>query len=267
MKLFLSVALALISTSFAAEDPSAVADREARREALVRKGGRRAQDSSDGGNDDPCFSGDTLVDVLGHSTPVAMRNVKLGDQLMTSNGEYSLVYSFHHVNAEQEADFIRLEHADGTLEITAKHFIHKADASVVRADQVRVGDVLKGMHNKPMEILSIDTTTKTGVYAPVTVTGDLVVDGLVASAYASLLSDVSPLLQDYAFHIMYAPHRVYCSHFAKCEVESYDSKGYNWMVANMGFPFARMYENSGMAASVALVSGLYMMEMTTSREL
>lgn len=118
---------------------------------------------------------------------------------------------------EQWAEFVRLHVEDGkTLKLTAKHLIYTipcldridithnntdhipisiashTDKKLVFAEKVEIGDCLQ-VHDVeeasstarlvPKRVTSIGQVQQRGIYAPMTATGDLIVEGILASAY------------------------------------------------------------------------------------
>lgn len=90
-------------------------------------------------------------------------------------------------------------------EETAKYFLDQAE--ITFAKYVQLGDWLLGKspHHKGdytvEKVISIELREETGVYAPLTSTGNLVVDGVLTSCYA--------LIQDQTLaHVAFAPVRL-----------------------------------------------------------
>jgi hypothetical protein len=89
---------------------------------------------------------------------------------------------------------------------------------------VKVGDVLDTVDGKEARVIVIQKVVRTGLYAPFTPSGTLVVNGLKASSFVSFQdSDVlkignyrtpfsfQRLAQTFEF-----PHRMVCYHFGTC---------------------------------------------------
>lgn len=163
-----------------------------------------------------CFSAFNNVEVQGKGF-VSMDSVKVGDHVRASNNDFSRVFSLAHLDHDLETDFLQI-YAEGLskpLEITAKHMVFSSDKAV-RADEVSVGDMLDS--NKVTEIKSVK---RTGVYAPVTESGEIVVNGVRASSYASFMEKI-PFNQHKLIHFFFGPHRLMCSYdFGLCENEEH----------------------------------------------
>jgi hypothetical protein len=167
------------------------------------------------------------VDVLNKGlVPVSM--VKIGDYVRGGNGKFTRVYSLGHIDHAIEGNFLQI-YAEGTmspLEITSSHMLFVSGKSAL-ASQVVVGDML-GEHR----VKQISTVKRRGVYAPVTYSGDILVNGVLASCYVSLLDGVSARLQNPASHAVMSLHRMVCQFdVGVCESETYTNGVSDWLVA------------------------------------
>lgn len=168
-----------------------------------------------------CFTGNTSVQLASGLT-VPMSRLRIGDRVLSLNAdgnlEYSEVLLFLHRNPELRSRFLRLTTASGVaITITPSHLIlrwHKPNTTVlheatpVYAQDVRVDDqLLVSGHAGPGGRLRVDRVSKieevfeTGVYAPLTLSGTIVVNEIVASCYAVIFS------QRLA-HLSFAPLRL-----------------------------------------------------------
>jgi len=149
----------------------------------------------------PCFSGQDTVQVkVGAATERRRRMDKLhiGDSGLTSQG-YSKVYSFGHKDTSTSENYLQMHSQSTTatkidslpLEISADHLIYIAEEgentiALVPARKVKIGDLLIGADGKPSKIVvSIEIVTRRGLYSPLTATGDIVVNDILASNYVS----------------------------------------------------------------------------------
>jgi Hint module len=192
-----------------------------------------------------CFSEVSTVLVQGKG-PLAMKDLRVGDKILTANNEYLPVYAFGHYLPSKEAEFLQVSTGHGmVLEMTGDHLVFLADemGSAVRADSLQVGDVLRGHTDIIMHtITKIGTVQRTGLYAPLTESGTLVVDRIVVSNYVSLQTSQDTVqLQngwntgipqhDYV-HMGLAPLRLLCLGVSGrfCATDSY-IEGMPWYVA------------------------------------
>jgi hypothetical protein len=181
-----------------------------------------------GGDDNPdlplCFSKVATVQVQGVAAPVSMEELKVGDSVLTGTGRYEPVYAFGHKNTAQVAEFLQMEMSESKqkLELTAAHMVFvQGQKHPIRADSIQVGDVLRSTTAEGGKVTKIGTVTRTGLYAPLTPSGSVVVDGIVASSYISLQSSAMEYVelkggistgmsqQDYV-HMGLSPLRLVC---------------------------------------------------------
>jgi hypothetical protein len=182
-----------------------------------------------------CFSGANTVEVEGQGI-ISMQDLKIGDMVKTSHqhDHFSRVYSFAHIDRETETEFLQIYAQDlkTPLEITTEHFlsIGSTDKKLVRAKDVQVGDLVG---HKSQVITKIASVQRRGFYAPITESGEILVSGISASCYASLL-DVEPEAQAFATHSILSPLRLACSvDFSFCQNESYSDEGYSTYLTGM----------------------------------
>uniref|UniRef100_A0A0N4ZTM4 HintN domain-containing protein n=1 Tax=Parastrongyloides trichosuri TaxID=131310 RepID=A0A0N4ZTM4_PARTI len=153
-----------------------------------------------------CFSGDTLVHTIeGKLKPIS--ELEVGKDWVLSRNKTDIVYSqvteWIHKDDKQEAEFIKISLEDGKeLKITSYHYIYKTECTsdkhneklriedvetkAVYAKDVNVGDCLYTLSEEGKifvkhEVTSIDIVKEIGIYAPMTGTGDIVVEGILAS--------------------------------------------------------------------------------------
>jgi hypothetical protein len=155
---------------------------------------------------------------------VPMDQLQIGDYVKAGNDRFSRVYSFSHLDKSAEATFLQIhtDQLDQPLEVSPDHIVYVSGGKAVRASDVRVGDRMYDGYN----VSRITVVQRHGVYAPVTYSGDIMVSGVVASSYVSLLDHVSPGIQNRAAHLVTGIHRLICSlSFSICEQETYDTDG------------------------------------------
>ena len=176
-----------------------------------------------------CFPGDATV-TLATGAAKAMRDLTVGDKVMVAKEDGSIrfedVYFFDHQVDGGAHEFVRLALADGrALELTGGHFLPVGEsldaATMTRARDVAAGAPLlvlaggagaKGV--EPVVVTAVSRVAKAGLFAPVTASGTVVVDGVVASAYSDWVLD--PLFDALgathklpaAMHVVHAPLRL-----------------------------------------------------------
>ena len=223
MKLQLTFLLAALACAFAAEETP-----EELRAKLLRTRNLQSDDSNtpggdgdsenggDGNDFPPCFSAFDTVEAQGKGM-ISMDSLEIGDYVR-SGKDFSQVFSFAHLDLDAEANFLQI-HTEGSvapLEITDNHMLFRNDKAV-SAKEVSVGDMLGD--NKVTKITSVK---RTGLYAPITYDGSIVVNGIKSSCYVQFLDHVPADQHQVLEHMFFSLQRVACSvNFGWCEAETY----------------------------------------------
>jgi len=172
-----------------------------------------------------CFSAETTVPVW-NKGDVAMKDLAVGDQVYNPKGRnYEPVYAFAVREPEQETEFLQIfTSLEKPLEITPSHLIHvEGHAHPIRSASVQVGDVLYGDQDARLTVQKVESVVyQDGAYAPLTPSGQMFVNGIQASAYASLqkvrgeeyaeLANgvLMPISQQTVIHMHLALYRMVC---------------------------------------------------------
>jgi len=145
-----------------------------------------------------CFSGDMVVE-----TPNGlkeMRELELGDWVLVDDDQtsnYQPVLMWIHRIEDQWAEFYRIETSNGQfIEATGHHALFQSDCltsttKFTYAKDIRPGNCLV-VQNADMEtnhaiVVNATVIRKKGIYAPLTASGTIVVNGILASCYSDLL--------------------------------------------------------------------------------
>ncbi|CAB9512524.1 Desert hedgehog protein [Seminavis robusta] len=154
-----------------------------------------------------------------------MQKLKVGDKVQTTTetdtAEYQPVYAFGHRSPTTLGRFLQITTDTDSLEITSEHLLYIADKShPVRADSIIVGDKLQTADGSANQVKKIKTVMKEGLYAPLTPSGKLVINGIQTSAYIALQKDDQELFttlnglitipHSSYIHLYLAPLRVVC---------------------------------------------------------
>ncbi|CAB9513960.1 Protein hedgehog [Seminavis robusta] len=118
-----------------------------------------------------------------------MENLQLGDMVLTGKADYEPVYAFGHQEKDVLASFVQIHKKDKQpLEVTPEHLVFlDGHANPVRADSIKAGDMLVGQDGTTNNVVTkVKTITKKGLYDPLTRSGTIAVDGVIASTYISL---------------------------------------------------------------------------------
>ena len=172
-----------------------------------------------------CFPGTSTVSLEGGQT-TTMDRLSIGDRVEALDHKGALVFSeiiaFLHRTPDELMLFLELELDEGAkITLTEDHMIYATSsktsgdvqlASVLGnpyfAGHVRLGDTLyrnNGTSFQKSKVNRISQAVHTGVYAPLTREGTIVVDSMAASCYASFAShsiaqaSMTPLRLAYSF--------------------------------------------------------------------
>uniref|UniRef100_A0AC34FQ49 Hint domain-containing protein n=1 Tax=Panagrolaimus sp. ES5 TaxID=591445 RepID=A0AC34FQ49_9BILA len=144
-----------------------------------------------------CFSGDTLVKVL-NGNEKRMDELEIGEWILTAGDNrigYSRVISWLHRMPNIKSEFVKISLENGrSLKLTKKHFIYKIDCSanetrnysysLIEAEKIQLSDCLLSLTQNtrlsPTRISKIEIIHETGIYAPLTDSGNITVNGIFA---------------------------------------------------------------------------------------
>jgi len=184
-----------------------------------------------------CFSGKNSVVTRDRGT-IRMDQLRVGDYVLTltannnmtknsaTGGDmyYERVYSFGHYNPSTKGSFLQLNHE---LELTANHMLYIQGKGFIPAGAVQIGDVMLSSTEKEIVVHSIRSNIpRIGVYAPFTLSGTILVNDILTSAYIALPQQEedftssssffqlgswsTPFTNQWLSHSYMAPHRICC---------------------------------------------------------
>jgi len=176
-----------------------------------------------------CFPGNARVQVRGKDT-VPLDALSTGEEILTRSPSGKLTYepvlSFIHAwhgSSGEKSEFLTVTHSFGQFHASANHVIFVPGGDKLVGD-LQPGETLlfasKGTHEEmvPSTVLSVGRNVSMSMYAPLTASGTLVVDGIVSSAYASY--DNSNSLPHSAIHAFMFPVRAYHAAGLVCSSDS-----------------------------------------------
>ena len=200
-----------------------------------------------------------------------MKDLKVGDKILTAANHNETVYAFGHYQPNKPSEFLKIatDHHMDALEVTAEHLLYrKGNAFPVSAGSIKVGDRLLSLGAVCTETLptvtKISSVIRTGIYAPLTTSGSFLANGLKVSPYAALQpkcnsDDTSEyaqfqdgtkfMPQQWGLHLVLAPFRLYCQTVEVCD--SYKVNGMPHYVSN-GIDFLRWMDEQSMFFQVLL---------------
>lgn len=215
-----------------------------------------------------CFSSENRVEVRGIG-PVLLSQLRIGDYIKSDDShEYTQVYSFGHYHPDVEIEFLQIhyEHSSDTimyshhhhendtqhdlehvLEIASQHLLYvvrdtTTTITIVRADDIRIGDRLISENDGMVVVNNMTRIVRRGVYAPWTMSGSMMISGIVVSCYIDLFTSTTNTSYDHnrehqqhiMGHLYTMPHRIFCRYFMSiCQKETYTDHGYNYVAYGM----------------------------------
>jgi trypsin len=217
-----------------------------------------------------CFSGETKLETE-NKGPTLMKDLQLGDNVLAATGKYEKVYSFGHRHESVRAEFLQL--LPSTLEISRDHML-LVRGRYVPASAVQVGDELESASGDVVIVEAINTVVRTGVYAPFTSSGTIVVSNIKASNYIAFQDSgrlivggwETPFTYQWIAHMSQSPHRI-LSQLGLSGAEEYTVDGMSTWIAGPHELSQWLIDQNGAIVTVMLVPavGLGMLSMAVER--
>lgn len=202
----------------------------------------------------PCFSGSDTVVVQGKGE-TRMSDLTIGDMVLTGTDTYSTVYSFSHYFPQAKHEVLEIHATNMTkpLEISPLHMMY-INGVLEPAANVKVGDSLRSHNEKQIQVQSVRTVLSKGIYAPLTNSGELVVNHIVASSYVVQPAFLGATyeLQARIQHCAMTPYRVLYAIAGGCTNESYDTVNGLPMSIRILYPILTFLEKYSMVRVLVL---------------
>ncbi|CAF3455878.1 unnamed protein product [Rotaria sp. Silwood1] len=146
-----------------------------------------------------CFSSHSTVEIKLTKERISMNNLKIGDEILVDINNYNQriyepIYSFIHASPNGLYDYLKISVeniSEQSLIISSNHLIYRInEKNPIFAGHLKIGDQLqvitKDGYKQAGSIINIQLIKSQGFYAPLTLSGKLVVDGIVVSNYATV---------------------------------------------------------------------------------
>uniref|UniRef100_A0A0G4I1W3 Hedgehog protein Hint domain-containing protein n=1 Tax=Chromera velia CCMP2878 TaxID=1169474 RepID=A0A0G4I1W3_9ALVE len=191
-----------------------------------------------------CFPSNSVVTSRTRGK-ILMADLEEGEEVRDHGGWTPVVF-FGHRDEGENGPLAYLEISMDTgkaLRISPNHLVFRVarhqekegvsgSLEAVMASEISVGDVLQVEDEeakmKAAEVIDIDLQQGDGAFQPITASGRIIVDGVLASSYASIseLPDELSMFRDPGFlHRLYTPLRVWHSCFGLCKGQRYGPLG------------------------------------------
>jgi Hint module len=187
-----------------------------------------------------CFAGTTTVETRDQGR-VALQDVSVGDYVKVSaDGRYEPIYGYAHYNPQAIVpSYVQITTTASSsststtttnarqLQVSSNHLLQLQDGTFRPAGAIPVGAVFA---NGVVVTATQDGIRSTGIYAPYTPSGTIMVDGVPASCY--VVQDLHNVFGwtwtgHWLAHAFEFPHRVACFYFdfGKSVCETYNADG------------------------------------------
>ncbi len=129
-----------------------------------------------------CFPASSSL-TLSNGASVKMASLRVGDHVLTGAGRHSHVFTFSHADTKGITRYVRIRTDNGaSLQLSPGHYLYVNDV-LVAARNVRVGDSVETHTGQKVLVTSTSMVHAQGLYAPHSMDGDLIVDGIRVSSY------------------------------------------------------------------------------------
>eukprot|EP00828_Plagiopyla_frontata_P004548 TRINITY_DN11665_c0_g1_i4.p1 TRINITY_DN11665_c0_g1~~TRINITY_DN11665_c0_g1_i4.p1 ORF type:complete len:339 (+),score=34.54 TRINITY_DN11665_c0_g1_i4:144-1019(+) len=199
-----------------------------------------------------CFPGSTFV--LGkNGSQLRMDQLEYNTKIMTvdyESGEFieDEVIGFLHKIQNGTQEFLRIELANNAgIDISQKHLIFgrkygNSEPEYYFADNLEIGDDIF-LQNDWEPILSIQKFNLTGIYAPLTTTGTILVNNILVSCYANLENQLASQLAFVPYKYLIKFMQLILNENEQKIVAEYDVDGIHWY-ANLLMKLSRVMPES-----------------------
>ena len=158
-------------------------------------------------NDDGsvCFPSSSVVNVQSKDGVIKqkkMANLDVGDKVMSwdekrNRAIFTQVIMFaHHASEAMDVEYLKIVLEDGNkITLSGNHLVMVGEhKKAIMAQKVKPGDILfsvdENLEISPKKVLAVEKVIEQGVYCPITLHGNLIVDNVLASCYASVQDHV-----------------------------------------------------------------------------
>lgn len=229
-----------------------------------------------------CFPADASVETI--SGVKAMSDLRVGDHVRSVDGAgkltYDEVYFFGHADSTKSIEYIdlKLSGNNAALQLSPKHFLPAcpehgmrcswADHIHIYAHKVMKGDyiwVAGADQTSLREVVERSVVVKNGLYNPYTLSGKIVVNGVVASAHSNwILDDWTPSsMSQYlpaVYQLLFLPGRLLYQVLGTPAADFLDVNNPSTVATHGYGP-----EFLGMSIIVGLIVSVMAMRCTTSK--
>ncbi len=155
--------------------------------------------------DEACFPSSSVVNVQSKDGVInqkKMANLDVGDKVMSWDEKrnrviFTQVIMFaHHASDAIDVEYLKIALEDGNeITLSGNHLVMVGEhKKAIMAQKVKPGDILfsvdENLEISPKKVLAVEKVIEQGFYCPITLHGNLIVDNVLASCYASVQDHV-----------------------------------------------------------------------------
>ncbi len=152
-----------------------------------------------------CFPSSSVVNVQrkdGVIKQKKMADLEVGDKVMSwdekrNRAIFTQAIMFaHHASDAMDVEYLKIALEDGNkITLSGNHLVMVGEyKKAIMAQKVKPGDILftveENLEISPKKVLAVEKVIEQGVYCPITLHGNLIVDNVLASCYASVQDHV-----------------------------------------------------------------------------
>jgi len=170
-----------------------------------------------------CYSLNTLVQ--SQDGLKEMKDVNVGEQVLTSSGDFETVFSVDHLVEGKEQLMVQLfldNSEEAALELTPTHMVFGDSEDPTPAGMLKVGDVVQTLSG-PKSISKVSSTIGNGYINMLTKSGSIVVgkEGIIGSTFAAHFQAHESISYQNYFHTVAQPMEFLCSKISSspCELK------------------------------------------------
>jgi hypothetical protein len=135
-----------------------------------------------------CFSGSVSVEERDRGF-VSLSELNVGDWIRGHDSEWVQLVAWMHRDDYSVVQFVEILFADKRVALTENHFIYvlrNGEKEILPAMKVQDTDFLIDASGEPVLIKSIQIRLHRGMYAPLSSSGELIVEGVQASCFVQI---------------------------------------------------------------------------------
>lgn len=145
-----------------------------------------------------CFPGDATTLAMSNGAPKTVRieSLMVDDVVADGIGGWTRVLAHTHTQSQITSRMVSISAGNHTLKLSGGHLVVTPKKGTIRAADIRIGDILyaAGKRRHQLVVDGVSMVNGVGLYAPVTSTGTMAVNGMLVTTYAIEMTMAHALL-------------------------------------------------------------------------